>query len=323
MMTAIQRDELLYLLYEAPEQELFARADAVRRTHKGEHVFVRGLIEFSSHCVRDCRYCGLRRSNSAAHRYRLTPREVIDAARLAVASGADTIVLQSGDDLACEASTIAAMIRGIREELGVVVTLGCGERPTRDYALWREAGASRYLMKHETADAALYARLHPGRTLEQRLEALRTLHGLGYEIGSGFIIGIPGQMPEVLADDILLARELGVEMCGAGPFIPQTETPLGSEPQGSAALTLRVLAALRIALPDANLPATTALATLDPIGGQRDGLRAGANVLMPGFTPDTHRAHYRIYDNKHRVGMDEARAAIEAAGRTHSLRREA
>lgn len=318
----MQRDEILHLLYDAPRDALFARADAVRRKTKGDHVFIRGLIEFSNHCVRDCNYCGLRRSNAAAQRYRLTTGEILDAASAAVTAGADTIVLQSGDDLACEAEAIATLVRAIKHDLGVAVTLSCGERPVRDYALWRAAGADRYLMKHETADAGLYAALHPGRTLAQRLEALRALHTLGYEIGSGFIIGVPGQKHGALVDDILLVRELGVEMCGAGPFIPQADTPCGDAPHGSAELTLRVLATLRIVLPHANLPATTALATLDPVAGQRDGLLAGANVLMPGFTPAERRAQYRIYDNKHRVGMEEARAAIEAAGRTHTLPQE-
>ena len=163
--------------------------------------------------------------------------------------------------------------------------------------------------------------MHPC-TLPCIPDTLQRLRRAGYEIGSGFIVGVPGQRPETLADDILLARELHVDMCGAGPFIPQADTPLGNEPQGSVELALRVMAVLRIALPWSNLPATTALASLDPVSGQREGLLAGGNVLMPGFTPAAHREDYCIYDHKHRVSMDEARQVIESAGRTHSLHRE-
>lgn len=316
------RDEILHLLFEAEAKELFARADAVRRASKGDHVFVRGLVEFSNHCVRDCHYCGLRRSNTSISRYRLGHDEIMLAARQAVEAGVDTIVLQSGDDYGQDPRELARTIETIRTELGVAVTLGTGERSMQEYALWHSAGATRFLMKHETADTSLYAKLHPGRTLKQRTDTLRSLRELGYEIGSGFIVGLPGQRPDSLADDVLLVRELGVEMCGAGPFVPQADTPLGNQPRGSVDLALRVMAVLRIALPDANLPATTALATLDPVAGQRDGLKAGGNVLMPSFTPDTRRAQYRIYDNKTRVGIPEACDAIEAAGRSHSLRQE-
>ena len=238
-----------------------------------------------------------------------------------MAFGVDTLVLQSGE-VHGDPQRIAHVVDALRTRFPVAVTLSVGEQPTASYALWKEAGASRFLLKHETADASLYAALHPGYTLAQRVDALQRLRRASYEIGSGFIVGVPGQRPETLADDILLARELHVDMCGAGPFIPQADTPLGNEPQGSVELALRVMAVLRIALPWSNLPATTALASLDPVSGQREGLLAGGNVLMPGFTPAAHREDYCIYDNKHRVSMDEARQVIESAGRTLSLHRE-
>ena len=310
----LTRAELLHLLFAAPYETLRARADAARAAYVGDTVRLRGLVEFSNHCLRNCRYCGLRRENRNLRRYRLSRSRILEAAALAVASGADSIVLQSGEWRE-NPRWLAGVIREIKARWPVAVTLGVGEQPESSYALWKEAGADRFLLKHETADPRLYADLHPGHSLDERIAALRVLRKLGYEVGSGFIVGLPGQRPETLADDILLVRELGVSMCGAGPFLPQADTPLGHEAHGSVELALRVMAVLRIALPHANLPATTALATLDPVAGQREGLRAGGNVLMPGFTPPELRQEYRLYDNKRRVGMEEARRAIAEAGR--------
>lgn len=315
----MRRAEILHLLFEAPWEEVRQRAAACLAREKGSHVRVRGLIEFSNQCRRNCRYCGLRAPNTRLARYCLSTEEILAAARDAVQGGVDTIVLQSGE-YAVEPQWLAGVVAAIRR-LGVAVTLSVGEQPAAACALWREAGAERFLLKHETADAALYAALHPGHVLDERLAQLRLLRGLGYEIGSGFMLGLPGQRPESLADDILLAQELGVEMCGVGPFIAQADTPLGAYPSGPVELTLRVMAVLRLALPWANLPATTALASLSPETGQAEGLRVGGNVLMPSFTPPRYRQDYRIYDNKNRVSLLDARKAIEAAGRTHGLGR--
>lgn len=311
----MRRAEILHLLFETPWEVLRQRAAATLAREKGSHVFVRGLIEFSNQCRRNCRYCGLRAPNRKLTRYALDADEILAAAREAVAGGVDTIVLQSGE-YAVDAAWLAGVIDAIRRELIVPVTLSVGEQPVAACALWREAGAERFLLKHETADADLYAALHPGHTLAERVAQLRLLRGLGYEIGSGFMLGLPGQRPESLADDILLAQELGVEMCGVGPFIAQADTPLAAQPSGPVDLTLRVMAVLRLALPWANLPATTALATLDPNTGQAEGLRAGGNVLMPSFTPPRYRQEYRIYDNKNRVSLQDARKAVAAAGRS-------
>lgn len=279
---------------------------------------MRGLIEFSNVCRRNCRYCGLRSQNGCLRRYTLTKPEIMDAAACAVASGADTIVLQSGE-YPVDPMWLADVVDCLRGGLEVPITLSVGEHPRASYALWKEAGAARFLLKHETADPRLYRALHPGHELAERIVSLRTLQRLGYEIGSGFMIGLPGQRLVTLADDIILARRLGASMCGVGPFIPQKDTPLGACPTGDRQLVLRVMAVLRIIMPWANIPATTALATVDAAGGQRDGLLAGGNVLMPSFTPANRRAQYRIYDNKNRVDMCAARLAIEAAGRSHSL----
>lgn len=315
----MRREDILKLLFETPYAELCARADAVRRREKGRHVFVRALIEFSNHCERNCRYCGLRAANTAPRRYHLAEKDILEAAEYAANLGADTIVLQSGE-VHDNPQRLARIVDALRFRLPTTaLALSVGEHPASSYALWKEAGASRFLLKHETADPALYTSLHPGRSLQQRVEALHTLRKLGYEVGSGFMVGLPGQKPESLADDILLAKSLRVDMCGAGPFIPQADTPLGHEASGSARLSLRVMATLRIALPWANLPATTALATLNPVQGQREGLLAGGNVLMPGFTPQAYRQEYRLYDNKRHIGMEEVRQVIESAGYTHSL----
>ncbi len=304
-----------------PFEALRSRADAVRRATLGDHVFVRGIIEFSNICICNCRYCGLRHANAAPHRYVMSLPEICAAADEAVQAGVDTVVLQSGENPSQPAADIAASVTTLKERHPqLAVTLSVGERPRADYALWRAAGADRFLIKHETANPALYASLHPGRTLRERLTAIHNLQDLGYLVGSGFIVGVPGQTDEDIIDDILLAQQLRVGMCGAGPFIPQADTPLGKAQHGSVDMTLRVMAMLRLALPQAHLPATTALATLDPARGQRAGLEAGGNVLMPSFTPLCYRGDYRIYDNKKKVDIAEARAAIEGAGRTHSLR---
>lgn len=319
MEDGLDRGEILRLLRATPLEEVRQRAEATLLRVKGRHVHVRGLVEFSNSCRRNCLYCGLRAANGRVRRYTLGQEEILAAARAAVDAGADTVVLQSGEG-AVSAPWLAEVVREIVRVLRVPVTLSVGECRAADYALWREAGASRYLLKHETADAALYARLHPGYTLAGRVACLKLLADLGYETGSGFMIGLPGQDVESLTDDILLARDLRVAMCGAGPFLPQADTPLARCAAGTAELTLRVLSVLRLALPWANLPATTALATADPAAGQRDGLRAGANVLMPSFTPPRAAADYVIYDAKNRVGVRDAARAIEAAGRSHGLR---
>ncbi len=315
----MNRSDILTLLFETPTAELRERAQEVLAREKGRHVFTRGLIEFSNVCRRNCLYCGLRAANSHPARYVLSREEILAQAALAAARGADTIVLQSGE-YPVSAVWLAEIIERISKDLRLPVTLSVGEHSRADYALWREAGAARYLIKHETADPDLYARLHPGWTLAGRVAHLRTLTELGYETGTGFMIGLPGQRPESHADDILLARELHAAMCGVGPFLPQKDTPLGRYPGGTAELTLRVLSVLRLALPWANLPATTALATADPAKGQTEGLLAGANVLMPSFTPVSVREDYTLYDDKNRVDIAGAIRAIEAAGRSHSLK---
>ncbi len=311
----MDRVEILQNLTRPSLFGLTARANCVREEMKGDVVHLRGIIEFSSHCVRDCVYCGLRRSNRHLDRYRIAPDRVVELALGVAAAGVSTVVLQSGDDLAYAASDIAGIVRRIKDRAEIKVTLSVGERPFSDYEMWRHAGADRYLMRHETANPDLYARLHPGKRLQERLAALLFLKDLGYEIGNGMIVGLPGQTLSDLADDILLTRRLGVRMCGVGPFIPQSGTPCRDFPNGSLETTLRVIAVLRLVCPENNLPATTALATLDPLDAQLLALISGANVLMPVFTPAAVRGGYRIYDNKAGVSLEQAKETISRAMR--------
>jgi biotin synthase len=247
----------------------------------------------------------------------MADKEILDAANTIAASAIGTVVLQSGDDPGFSAQRLCSLVSRIKHRYpGMAVTLSVGERPRADYRAFRQAGADRYLLKHETANHKLYEFLHPGQTLEARIAILQYLRGIGFEIGAGMIVGLPGQTFEDLADDIMLMKSLNVDMAGIGPFIPQQDTPLGDWPAGSLELTLKAIALARIALPKANLPATTAVATLDIHRGLRKALGCGANVIMCNFTPPIFRKHYRIYDNKEKVSLETARKFIRAIKRT-------
>ncbi|WP_338832948.1 [FeFe] hydrogenase H-cluster radical SAM maturase HydE [Neomoorella humiferrea] len=310
----LTRKDIINLLAAAPgaeEEALYRLADSVRARVAGDEVHLRGVIEFSNYCRRRCYYCGLRADNVNLQRYRLMPEDIVAAARRGAELGYGTIVLQSGEDPWYTGPVLAGIIREIKK-LGVAVTLCVGERTRDEYALWREAGADRYLLKHETANAALYNRLHPGMSWQERLQCLQWLRELGYQVGSGNIIGLPGQTLEDLADDLILLRELDVEMAGLGPFIPHPATPLGGEPPGSLDLTYRVVATARLVIPYAHLPATTAVGTLAPNGRQL-ALQRGANVIMPNLTPTRYRVDYQIYPNKICIneGPEDCRHCLE------------
>lgn len=329
----LSRDELAVLI-SADEEEsaaLFDCADMMRSRFMGDEVHLRGIIEFSNICSSNCYYCGLRKGNTALKRYRMSKAEILESARKAAVLGCRTIVLQSGEDRSYPAGLLAEIVAEIKSELDVAITLSVGERPREDYALWREAGADRYLLKHETCDGKLFSELRPGTVLEERLQRLAWLRELGYQVGSGNMVGLPGQTVETLAGDIVLMREMEVEMAGIGPFVPNRQTPLGSCPGGTLELTLKTLAAARLALPRTHLPATTATATIDALGRVK-ALRCGANVIMPNMTPLKYRASYSIYPGK--TGLEDtpeesyAKAVrmVESAGRKvgtgygHSLR---
>ncbi len=276
---------------------LFAAADRVRAANLGDAVHLRALIEFSNHCRRNCRYCGLRRDNRVVRRYRMTPEEIVQTARDAAALGYRTVVMQSGEDLWFTGERLAAIVREIKRTTDLAITLSVGERDPDDYRQWRAAGADRYLLRIETTDPHLFAALHPDDDLLQRQAALRTLKELGYQLGSGVMVGLPGQTAAMLARDVIWLRELGAEMIGIGPFIPHPGTPLGESPGGTVGQALRLVAVLRLVFPHAHLPATTAAGTVDPAGRERM-LQAGANVMMPNVTPPQYRVDYEIYPNK-------------------------
>jgi len=288
-------------------EALWEQADRLRRSHVGDEVHLRGLIEVSNHCRRLCHYCGLRAANRDLPRYRMTAEEVLDAARLAVELGYGTVVMQAGEDEAITRDWMADVVRQIKGETPLAVTLSLGERSPEEFEAWRAAGADRYLLRFETSDPALFERIHPSLpgTPSNRLRLLQVLRDLDYEIGSGVMIGIPGQTYESLARDIALFRELDLDMIGCGPFIAHPETPLhGVAPGGSdqvpptEAMAYKVIALARMACPLANIPATTALATLNRAEGRELGLQRGANVLMPNLTPIKYRQMYEIYPGK-------------------------
>jgi len=312
----MDKKEIIERLRREDPAELFEEADDIRRIFCGDEVHIRGIIEFSNYCCRNCLYCGLRRGNRSILRYRMSPDEIVELANKIIQYGLKTIVLQSGDDFGYSQKTLCRIIEEIKgKNPEIAITLSIGERPLDDYKAFKDAGADRYLLKHETANHKLYERLHPGGTLKRRLGILKHLKKLGYQIGAGNIVGLPGQTLGDLADDILLLKDLDVDMAGIGPFIPQKDTPLRDFPCGNLELTLKVLSITRILTKNTHLPATTALATSNPDEGQLLGLKAGCNVIMPDFTPEYCRKDYAIYDNKARVNLKKAKESILKAGR--------
>jgi len=278
-------------------EALFARADGIRRACFGDGIFLRAIVEFSSRCSRECAYCGLRKSHRQLKRYRMSAAEILASALEAAACGIKTVVLQSGEDDALDPSWLADVIRTIKSAADMAVTLSVGEKPQEAYALWRQAGADRYLLKIETTNQALYRRLHPDMDFNRRLECLRVLRDLGYQTGSGSIVGLPGQTAVDLAQDILFFKRYDFDMIGIGPFIAHPGTPLGSEGDGEIQTVLKVLAITRILVGSAHMPATTAVGSLEE-DYRLAALKAGANVLMPNFTPQPYRQAYEIYPHK-------------------------
>jgi biotin synthase len=308
-------------------ERLWARADAVRAAHVGDQVHLRGLIEISNHCVRHCLYCGIRACPSVGQvgavgpasrlpdtltRYRLSADEILACARKAHQLGYGTVVLQSGEDPGLTREFIADVIRAVKAETGLAITLSLGERSDEDLRAWKAAGADRFLLRFETSDPELYRKIHPSLpgTLSDRVAQLRRMREMGYEIGSGVMVGIPGQTWDILAGDIELFRDLDIDMIGIGPFLPSPRTPLGGEAAAklrarddeqvpnTELATLKAVALTRLVCPEANLPSTTALATLDPATGRELGLARGANIVMPNVTPPEYRVLYEIYPGK-------------------------
>lgn len=297
-LVAHQDDEAAALLAE--------RADAVRRSIYGTDVFVRGLIEFSSYCKNDCYYCGLRASNSSCERYRLTQEQILFCTDMGYELGFRTFVLQSGEDGWFSDERLCPLVAAVHERHpDCAITLSVGERSRESYARLREAGADRYLLRHETADHAHYALLHPSRmSFDNRMRCLHDLRDLGYAVGVGMMVGSPYQTPAHLARDLAFIDEFKPEMCGIGPFIPHHATPFAQESAGTLEQTCYLLSIIRLIHPSVLLPATTALGTIHPLGRER-GIQAGANVIMPNLSPTDVRKKYLLYDGKICMG-DEA-----------------
>ncbi len=321
-MARIAHDELVGWLREdhpVALDQLFARADAVRRDNVGDDVHLRGLIEISSYCVRLCHYCGLRMAHSMP-RYRMTRDEILAAVRKAVELGFGTVVLQAGEDYGIVAEWLAEIIRTIKQETPLAITLSLGERSSDELLLWRQAGADRYLLRFETSDPVLYKAIHPRRGTDgrDRIAILRELRQMGYEIGSGVMVGIPGQTYDMLAHDIELFEQLDLDMIGIGPFLAHPDTPLGAPGVATAGpdlksidqvpssewMVLKAVALTRLVCPNANLPSTTALATINTVDGREHGLQSGANVFMPILTPAPYRQMYQIYPGKACIDED-------------------
>ena len=311
-------EEILSLLEtDAYDADITHAAQKTAHAVFGKNIYLRGLIEISSICKNDCLYCGLRKSNESAARYRLSEEAILSAAESGYRAGLRTFVLQGGEDGYFTDARMVGIIQKLKEKYpDAAVTLSLGERSYASYKLLRAAGADRYLLRHETATPSHYARLHPAEMkLSSRVECLQNLKALGYQVGAGFMVGSPYQTLENLMADLLFLQDFRPHMIGIGPFLPQKDTPFGHFPAGSLALTLKLLSMLRLMHPHALLPATTALATLSKDGREK-GILAGANVVMPNISPEGVRGQYAIYDHKAFEKISEVRQKIETMGYT-------
>ena len=296
-MSEFSRNDIIEILKDDSNNDwLFSLADKTREEYVGDEVHLRGLIEFSNICKRQCKYCGLRCEDKFIDRYRISKENIISYAEHAVNMGYKTIVLQSGEDEYYNTDLMCEIIAGIKK-LGVALTLSIGEKTYEEYKAFKEAGADRYLIRIETTDKTLYNQMHPNMDFDNRVRCLEDLGSLGYEVGTGCLVGLPNQTIESLADDILFFKEINADMVGIGPFIPHPHTPLKDSATGSFTLALKVMALTRILQKDINIPATTAMETLNP-NGRIIALQSGANVVMPNVTTTEYRAKYEIYPNK-------------------------
>lgn len=319
----MNKQEIVDILSDKANNDwLFAEANRVRHENVGDEVHLRGLIEFSNICKRQCKYCGLRSANKEIERYRILKDEILLQVQRAVSMGYKTIVLQSGEDDYYDANKMTEIIREIKK-YDVALTLSIGEKTYDEYKAFKEAGADRYLLRIETTDSELYTQMHPGANIENRFRCLYDLKSLGYETGTGCLVGLPNQTIQSLAEDILFFKELDADMVGIGPFIAHKETPLKDASNGDFWLALKVMALTRLNLPNINIPATTAMETLNR-NGRIIALQSGANVVMPNITSEEYRAKYEIYPGKICINENpgQCRRCIEgkikAIGRTIS-----
>lgn len=301
-------------------EELARRAVAERKRVWGTKVFARGLIEVSSHCVNDCYYCGIRRSNKQAARYRLSPERILACAEEGYGLGFRTFVLQGGEDPWFSDERLCDIVARIRSaHPDCAVTLSMGERSRASYRALHDAGAERYLLRHETANPLHYRRLHPPEmSFERRMRCLEDLRDIGYAVGIGFMVGSPYQTPHDLAMDLKLVEEFGPQMCGIGPFVAHHATPFASQESGSLELTCYLLSIIRLISPGILLPATTALGSIHPQGREK-GIMFGANVVMPNLSPVDVRKDYELYDGKICTGEEAAECRGCLAARMRSI----
>ncbi len=312
----LTKDELMDLLENMTEDDrkyLIEAAHKTRVKNYGNKVFMRGLIEFTNYCKNDCMYCGIRKSNRRAERYRLSLEDILLVCEEGNRLGYKTFVLQGGEDPYFTDDRVVEIVSSIKAKYPeAAVTLSIGEKPYTSYKKYYDAGADRYLLRHETASRRLYEKLNPGMSFDNRRQCLKDLKDIGYQIGAGFMLGLPGQGIEDYVEDIMFLKELKPHMAGIGPFIPHRDTPLGRENGGTVKDTVTLLAIIRLMLPDVLLPATTALGTIDE-NGREQGIKAGANVVMPNLSPIQVRAKYTLYDGKLSTGDEaaECKRAIE------------
>lgn len=301
-------------------QYLFEKARKIRQMYYGTDVYIRGLIEFTNYCKNDCYYCGIRRSNAQAHRYRLSQEQILQCCRQGYDLGFRTFVLQGGEDGYFTEERMVKLIREIRRDYpDCAITLSIGERSYDSYLAFFNAGADRYLLRHETWDTAHYQLLHPpALSAEHRRQCLWDLKKIGYQVGTGYMVGSPFQTAENLADDMLFLEKLNPQMVGIGPFIPHHDTPFRDQPAGTLELTLYMLGLIRLLLPKVLLPATTALGTIDEKGREL-GILAGANVVMPNLSPENVRKDYLLYDNKICTGSEAAECRNDLENRMHAI----
>lgn len=319
-MDDFSKNEVIEILKDNSQNDwLFSLADKIRKENVGDEVHLRGLIEFSNICKRTCKYCGLRCENKDIDRYRIEPDDIIFYAQKAVDMGYKTIVLQSGEDEYYSRELLCKIIKGIKT-LDVALTLSIGERCFDDYKAFKDCGADRYLIRIETTDKELYKKMHPHMSFENRVRCLKDLGKLGYEVGTGCLVGLPGQTIESLANDILFFKEINADMVGIGPFIAHPHTPLKDYLNGDFTLALKVMALTRILLKNINIPATTAMETLNP-NGRIIALQSGANVVMPNVTTTEYRAKYEIYPNKICINENPSQCFNCVSGKIRSIGR--
>ena len=320
---SLTNEEFVLLLSHTSEplfEYLFEKSRKMTQKYFGNRIYTRGLIEFTNHCNSNCLYCGIRRANSNIDRYRLSKDEIMDCCREGYSLGFRTFVLQGGEDSFYTDSKMIDIISTIKESYpDCALTLSIGEKSKATYKAFYDAGADRYLLRHETANEDHYNKLHPKiQTLQSRKECLWALKDIGYQVGTGFMVGSPFQTFENLAEDLLFIKELSPEMIGIGPFIPHHDTPFADKAKGSFELTLFLIGILRLLIPNSLIPATTSLGTINPMGREK-GVLAGANVVMPNLSPVSVRKKYELYDNKICTGEEAAECRLCLQNRMQSI----